>query len=136
MGWGGRYQHVSVIGFLDQLNITRDSSDYLWYTTSVDISPSESFPRGGKHPILTVQSAGNAMHVFINDQLSGSTYDVLQDQRFTFTGDVNLHAGVNKISLLSVAVGLPNNGPHFETWNLGVLGPVVLQGLDQGSRDL
>ncbi|XP_062021758.1 beta-galactosidase 3-like isoform X3 [Rosa rugosa] len=127
---------LTVIGFLDQLNITRDSSDYLWYTTSVDISPSESFLRRGKHPILTVQSAGNAMHVFINDQLSGSTYGTLQDQRFTFTGDVNMHAGVNKISLLSVAVGLPNNGPHFETWSLGVLGPVVLQGLDQGSRDL
>ncbi|PRQ37346.1 putative beta-galactosidase [Rosa chinensis] len=102
----------------------------------VDISPSESFLHGGKHPILTVLSAGNTMHVFVNDQLSGSTYGTLQDLRFTFTGDVNMHAGVNKFLLLSVAVGLPNNGPHFETWNLGVLGPVVLQGLDQGSRDL
>lgn len=27
--------------------------------------------------------------------------------RFTFTGPVNLHAGTNKIALLSVAVGLP-----------------------------
>ncbi|PRQ31631.1 putative beta-galactosidase [Rosa chinensis] len=36
----------------------------------VDISPSESFLRGGKHPILTMLSAGNAMHVFVNDQLS------------------------------------------------------------------
>ncbi|PRQ23885.1 putative beta-galactosidase [Rosa chinensis] len=56
-----------------------------------------------------MQSAGNAMHVFINDQLSGSTYGTLQDQIFTFTGDVNMHAGVNKISLPSVAVGLPAN---------------------------
>ncbi|PRQ23876.1 putative beta-galactosidase [Rosa chinensis] len=29
-----------------------------------------------------------------------------------------------------------NNGPHFETRNAGVLGPVALHGLDQGSRDL
>jgi hypothetical protein len=25
---------------------------------------------------------------------------------------------------------------HYETWNTGVVGPVVLHGLDEGSRDL
>ncbi|KAL6213659.1 hypothetical protein ACLB2K_013105 [Fragaria x ananassa] len=127
---------LTVIGLLDQLNITRDSSDYLWYTTNIDIKSSESFLRGGQHPTLTVQSAGDAMHVFINGQLSGSAYGTRKNKRFTFTGNVNLHAGMNKISLLSIAVGLPNNGPHFETRNAGVLGPVALHGLDQGSRDL
>lgn len=29
-----------------------------------------------------------------------------------------------------------NIGPHFETWNAGVLGPVTLSGLNQGKRDL
>lgn len=37
----------------------------------------------------------------------GSAYGSLQYQRFTFTGNVNLHAGLNKISLLSIVVGLP-----------------------------
>jgi len=27
-------------------------------------------------------------------------------------------------------------GGHFETWNTGILGPVVLRGLDQGKWDL
>lgn len=27
-------------------------------------------------------------------------------------------------------------GEHFETWNAGVLGPVTLNGLDEGTRDL
>jgi hypothetical protein len=49
---------------------------------------------------------------------------------------VNLRAGINQISLLSVAVGLPNVGPHFETWNAGVLGPISLSGLNEGRRDL
>lgn len=31
---------------------------------------------------------------------------------------------------------LKNNGPHFETWSTGVLGPVVLHGLDEGKMDL
>lgn len=29
-----------------------------------------------------------------------------------------------------------NVGPHFETWNTGVLGPVSLTGLNKGKRDL
>ncbi|KAA8536069.1 hypothetical protein F0562_028547 [Nyssa sinensis] len=127
---------ITVVGLLEQLNVTRDTTDYLWYTTSVEISPSESFLHGGQHPTLVVQSAGHALHVFINRDLSGSSFGTREDRRFTFAGNVNLHAGTNRISLLSIAVGLPNNGPHFETWNTGVLGPVVLHGLDQGKRDL
>ncbi|AQK48890.1 Beta-galactosidase 5 [Zea mays] len=38
--------------------------------------------------------------------------------------------------MLSVACGLPNVGVHYETWNTGVGGPVVLHRLDEGSRDL
>ncbi|OMO75598.1 Glycoside hydrolase, family 35 [Corchorus olitorius] len=127
---------MTVKGLLEQLNITRDSSDYLWYTTSVQISSSESFLHSGKLPTLSVHSAGHGMHVFVNGQLSGSAFGTKENRRVTFTENINLHPGLNKISILSVAVGLQNIGPHFETWNTGVLGPVVLNGLDEGQRDL
>ncbi|RVW93374.1 Beta-galactosidase 3 [Vitis vinifera] len=127
---------ITVVGLLEQLNVTRDTSDYLWYSTRIDISSSESFLHGGQHPTLIVQSTGHAMHVFINGHLSGSAFGTREDRRFTFTGDVNLQTGSNIISVLSIAVGLPNNGPHFETWSTGVLGPVVLHGLDEGKKDL
>ncbi|KAI5673161.1 hypothetical protein M9H77_13525 [Catharanthus roseus] len=126
----------TVVGLLEQLNVTRDASDYLWYTTSVQISPSESYLRRGGHLTLTVHSAGHAMHVFVNGHLSGSAFGTGQYKRFTFTGGISLHAGINRISLLSVAVGLQNNGPRFETWNIGVLGPVTIDGLDGGTKDL
>ncbi|KAK8529960.1 hypothetical protein V6N12_060723 [Hibiscus sabdariffa] len=113
---------VTVSGLLEQLNMTRDTSDYLWYTTR---------PLG-----LSVQSAGHGIHVFINGQLSGSAFGTRQNRRFSFTVNINLHPGENTISILSTAVGLQNIGTHFETWNIGVLGPVVLQGLDEGKRDL
>lgn len=29
-----------------------------------------------------------------------------------------------------------NVGPHFETWNTGILGPISLSGLNEGRRDL
>ncbi|KAB1207325.1 Beta-galactosidase 3 [Morella rubra] len=127
---------ISVFGLLEQLNITRDTSDYLWYTTSVDISPSESFLHQGQYPTLSVQSTGHAMHVFINGHHSGSAFGTRERLRFTFAGDVDLKAGRNRISLLSIAIGLPNNGPHFEMRNTGILGPVVIHGLDEGKRDL
>ncbi|KAL2348569.1 hypothetical protein Fmac_002569 [Flemingia macrophylla] len=127
---------ITTSGLLEQINVTRDTSDYLWYITSVDIGSSESFLHGGKLPTLIVQSTGHAVHVFINGQLSGSAYGTREDRRFTYTGPVNLRAGTNKIALLSVAVGLQNVGGHFETWNTGILGPVALRGLDQGKWDL
>ncbi|GMP27292.1 hypothetical protein CsSME_00003347 [Camellia sinensis var. sinensis] len=126
----------SSVGLLEQINVTRDASDYLWYITSVDIGSSESFLRGGELPTLIVQSTGHALHVFINGQLSGSAFGTRENRRFTFTGKVNLRFGRNRIELLSVAVGLPNVGGHYETWNTGVLGPVALRGLDQGKWDL
>ncbi|CAA2982995.1 beta-galactosidase 3 [Olea europaea subsp. europaea] len=126
----------SVHGLLEQINVTRDTSDYLWYTTSVDIGSSESFLHGGEHPTIIVQSTGHALHVFVNGQLSGSAYGTRQSRRFAFKGKVDLRAGSNKIALLSVAVGLPNVGGHYEQWNTGVLGPVALHGLDQGKWDL
>ncbi|CDO97918.1 unnamed protein product [Coffea canephora] len=126
----------TVSGLLEQINVTRDNSDYLWYSTEVRIYHTEGFLKGGKWPVLTVMSAGHALHVFINGQLSGTTYGSLENPKITFSQGVNLRAGVNKISLLSIAVGLPNVGPHFETWNAGILGPVSLYGLNEGRRDL
>lgn len=127
---------ITVGGLLDQLTVTRDYSDYLWYITSVEISPSESFLHGGKHLILSVKSAGHGLLVFINGQFSGSTFGNAKNSGFTSKGQVSMHAGKNSISLLSIAVGLPYNGPHFEKENMGILGPVVLNGLDQGKKDL
>ncbi|KAL5705608.1 Beta-galactosidase 3 [Ranunculus cassubicifolius] len=127
---------ITTSGLLEQINVTRDTSDYLWYITSVEVNPSESFLHGGKWPTLFVQSSGHAMHVFINGQMSGSAYGTRENRRFSFSGNVNLHAGTNKIALLSVAVGLPNIGTHFEDWSTGILGPVVLHGLNQGKLDL
>ncbi|KAL0338957.1 UNVERIFIED_CONTAM: Beta-galactosidase [Sesamum angustifolium] len=115
---------LAMDGLWEQINITRDSSDYLWYL------------RSGQWPLLTVMSAGHALLVFINGLLSGTMYGSLDSTKLTYGGNVDLRAGINKISLLSVAVGLPNAGMHYERWNTGVLGPVTLQGLNEGTRDL
>ncbi|EPS64494.1 beta-galactosidase, partial [Genlisea aurea] len=127
---------LSMLGLWEQVNVTRDSSDYLWYLTQVDIASDEGFLRTGTGPILTVMSAGHALHVFINGQLSGYVYGSLDNPKLTYSKNVNMRAGTNKISILSVSVGLPNVGFQYERWNTGVLGPVTLKGLNEGTRDL
>ncbi|KAG6411654.1 hypothetical protein SASPL_129738 [Salvia splendens] len=127
---------VTKSGLWEQLSVTRDSSDYLWYLTDVNIASDEGFLKSGEWPLLTVMSAGHALHVFINGKLAGTVYGSLDHPKVTYSGKVNLRAGVNKISLLSVSVGLPNVGLHYERWNEGVLGPVTLNGLNAGTRDL
>ncbi|XP_031486337.1 beta-galactosidase 1-like [Nymphaea colorata] len=126
----------TVVGLLEQINVTRDVSDYLWYMTDVNINGNEQFLKNGRYPVLTVMSAGHALHAFINGKLAGSVYGSLENPKLTLTTSVKLWAGSNRIALLSIAVGLPNVGNHFETWNAGVLGPVQLSGLNEGRRDL
>ncbi|KAF9680473.1 hypothetical protein SADUNF_Sadunf06G0124700 [Salix dunnii] len=123
-------------GLWEQINVTRDTTDYLWYLTDVKIDDDEGFLKSGQSPLLTIFSAGHALHVFINDQLAGTVYGGLSSPKLKFSQNVKLTAGINKISLLSVAVGLPNVGLHFETWNTGVVGPVTLKNLNSGTRDL
>lgn len=41
------------------------------HVPSVVIDANEEFLRSGKYPVLTVLSAGHALHVLINGQLSG-----------------------------------------------------------------
>ncbi|GAU34773.1 hypothetical protein TSUD_205770, partial [Trifolium subterraneum] len=65
-----------------------------------------------------------------------TVYGSLEFPKLTFSQNVKLRVGNNKISLLSISVGLANVGVHFETWNVGVLGPVTLKGLNEGTRDL
>ena len=39
--------------------------------TSVNIDPDEGFLTNRENPVLTVMSAGHALHVFVNGQLAG-----------------------------------------------------------------
>jgi len=46
--------------------------NYCPFLSSVNIDANEGFIKSGQSPVLTVMSAGHALHVFINGQLSGS----------------------------------------------------------------
>ncbi|CAF1893551.1 hypothetical protein Bca4012_048783 [Brassica carinata] len=123
-------------GLVEQISMTWDKSDYFWYLTDITVGAGERFLKTGDFPLLTALSAGHALHVFVNGQLAGRAYGSLEHTSLTFSQKIKLHAGVNRLALLSVVVGLPNVGKHFETWNKGVLGAVTLKGVNSGTWDM
>ncbi|KAJ0246091.1 Beta-galactosidase 4 [Hirschfeldia incana] len=123
-------------GLVEQISMTWDKSDYFWYLTDITIGAGERFLKTGDFPLLTAWSAGHALHVFVNGQFAGRAYGSLEHTSLTFSQKIKLHAGVNRLALLSVVVGLPNVGKHFETWNKGVLGAVTLKGVNSGTWDM
>ncbi|KAJ0763105.1 putative beta-galactosidase [Helianthus annuus] len=80
--------------------------------------------------------AYNMLFIIICHKTTGSAFGNGENKKIKFTGNANLRAGMNKIQLLSVTVGLQNNGPRFELSKTGVLGPVMLHGVGRGSRDI
>ncbi|CAG7892408.1 unnamed protein product, partial [Brassica rapa] len=123
-------------GLVEQISMTWDKSDYFWYLTDITVGAGERFLKTGDFPLLTAWSAGHALHVFVNGQFAGRAYGSLEHTSLTFSQKIKLHAGVNKLALLSVVVGLPNVGKHFETWNKGILGGVTLKGVNSGTWDM
>lgn len=48
-------------------------------------------------------------------EITGSAFGTRENRRFTFSGPANLRAGINKIALLSIAIGLPVSLLNFCT---------------------
>ncbi|KAG9445334.1 hypothetical protein H6P81_016674 [Aristolochia fimbriata] len=122
-------------GFVDHLNTTKDSTDYLWYTTSLQVDDKEEFLRKGTHSILMVESKGHALHAFVNQKLQGSAAGNGSDITFNCTIPIFLKAGKNDIALLSMTVGLQNAGPFYEWVGAGIVS-VKISGFNSGILDL
>ncbi|GMN33171.1 hypothetical protein TIFTF001_004011 [Ficus carica] len=93
-------------GFVDHINITKDTTDYLWYTTSIYVDENEGFLKNGSQPILLVESKGHALHAFVNQELQGSASGNGTHSPYKFKKPISLKAGKNEIALLSMTVGL------------------------------
>ncbi|OIW08574.1 hypothetical protein TanjilG_03250 [Lupinus angustifolius] len=112
-------------GLVEQLRTTGDTSDYLWYSLSIDFVDDTS-----AQTVLHIQSLGHALHAFINGKLARSETG---NANINVDIPVTLLTGKNTIELLSVAVGLQNYGAFFEETGAGITGPVTLKGLKNGS---
>ncbi|EEF39470.1 beta-galactosidase, putative [Ricinus communis] len=122
-------------GFVDHINTTKDTTDYLWYTTSIFVGENEEFLKKGGRPVLLIESKGHALHAFVNQELQGTASGNGTHSPFKFKKPVSLVAGKNDIALLSMTVGLQNAGSFYE-WVGAGLTSVKMKGFNNGTIDL
>ncbi|EMS56907.1 Beta-galactosidase 15 [Triticum urartu] len=130
--WGG--ESFATQGILEHLNVTKDTSDYLWYTTSVNISDEDVgfWSSKGVLPALKIDQIRDVARVFVNGELAGSQVG----HWVSLKQPVQFVQGLNKLTLLSEIVGLQNYGAFLEKDGAGFRGQVKLTGLPNGDIDL
>ncbi|XP_027190385.1 beta-galactosidase 6 isoform X2 [Cicer arietinum] len=114
---------------LEQMNTTKDISDYLWYTLRLENNLSCG------EPTLRLHSAAHVAYAFVNDTYIGGAHGNHDVKSFTLELPVTLNEGKNNISILSVMVGLPDSGAFLERRFAGLIN-VELQCSKQESLNL
>ncbi|KAM7276039.1 hypothetical protein ACFE04_017905 [Oxalis oulophora] len=98
---------------LEHMNVTKDQSDYLWYTSSFEAISSCI------EPMLHINSSAHVAHVFVNNNYSGAAHGNRSSKTFAMDIPISLLQGTNNISILSVMVGLPDSGAYLERRRAG-----------------
>ncbi|EEF40918.1 beta-galactosidase, putative [Ricinus communis] len=125
--WGNN--SFTAPGLLEQINTTKDISDFLWYSTSISVNADQV-----KDIILNIESLGHAALVFVNKVLVGK-YGNHDDASFSLTEKISLIEGNNTLDLLSMMIGVQNYGPWFDVQGAGIYA-VLLVGQSKVKIDL
>jgi len=102
---------------LEQLGVTHDTTDYLWYVRDINLANTVS---------LSVQNAQDLVYCYVDGKSCGHS----QSNPATFDLS-SFSKGNHKLQLLTMTMGLINYGLHMETVKKGIQGRVTL-----GSTDL
>ena len=93
---------------VEQLNLTRDLTDYCWYTTTTSIEAAQS------NATLRIQTGtGQSFLAFLDGQYKGTCYYPTHNWPFTSHWDCDIllgevQSGDSELSLLSVSLGIEN----------------------------
>ncbi|KAG6779658.1 hypothetical protein POTOM_016052 [Populus tomentosa] len=116
-------------------NLTKDKTDYAWFTTTINVDRNDLSARKDINPVLRVASLGHAMVAFINGEFIGSAHGSQIEKSFVLQHSVKLKPGINFVTLLGSLVGLPDSGAYMEHRYAGPRGVSIL-GLNTGTLDL
>jgi len=98
---------------LEQIGVTQDNSDYLWYTQNVTI------PAGGATVKLT--NTNDMAYIFVDGAYIGGGVGG------TISANIpSSISGPHTLQILSLTVGLVNYELHMEAYDRGILGNVTL----------
>ncbi|XP_076936919.1 beta-galactosidase 14-like, partial [Bidens hawaiensis] len=120
---------------LELTGMTKDTTDYMWYSTSLNLDKDDLPMRPDILSVIRIQSLGDALLAFVNGQYIGFGHGSFIEKSFTFSKPVSLKVGINHISILAMTVGLPNSGAYMEKRFAGIRA-VILQGMSTGTLDI
>ncbi|KAK2435141.1 beta-galactosidase [Trifolium repens] len=116
-------------------SLLKDTTDYGWYTTSVELGPEDLPKKNDVSPVLRVLSLGHSMLAYVNGQYIGSNHGSHEEKGFEFQKPVSFKVGVNHIAILGCLVGLPDSGAYMEHRYAGPK-TITILGLNSGTIDL
>ncbi|GJW16761.1 beta-galactosidase 8-like protein, partial [Tanacetum coccineum] len=112
---------------LEQINTTKDTSDFLWYTTSIESDEK-------KDAFLLIESLGHAALVFLNKKVLAFGYGYHDDASFNISEKISLEQGNNTLDIISMIIGVQNYGPWFDVMGAGLYS-VILADLKNVKED-
>ncbi|CAA2991953.1 beta-galactosidase 13-like [Olea europaea subsp. europaea] len=92
---------------LELYSLTKDTSDYAWYCTSINFDRRDLPMRPDILPVLQIASLGHALAAFVNGIYIGFGHGNNIEKSFLFQKPISLKPGVNQISILAMTVGFP-----------------------------
>nr|KAJ0212760.1 hypothetical protein LSAT_V11C400179160 [Lactuca sativa] len=113
---------------VEQINTTKDTSDFLWYTTRIEANEK-------KDALLVIQSLGHAALVFLNKKALAFGYGYHDDASFNISIKISLEQGNNTLDIISMMIGLQNYGPWFDIMGAGLYS-VTLADLKNAKQDI
>ncbi|GAM27988.1 hypothetical protein SAMD00019534_111640, partial [Acytostelium subglobosum LB1] len=103
---------------LEQLSVTHDASDYLWYITKIDVQTIGS--------TITFSNINDMYHLFVDEVYVGTGYGGFS----SLTLNDSITVGTHQLQVLCMTVGLVCEAEHMEAYSVGILGSVSLNHVD------
>ncbi|XP_031250429.1 beta-galactosidase 13-like [Pistacia vera] len=143
LNWEMSHEHIPTldnssiksVNPLGHWSVTKETTDYLWYTTRIELDRAALPFRKNLLPVIQISSLGHLLHAFVNGEYIGSGHGNNIKKSFVFEKPIILKPGTNHISLLGATVGLPDHGIYLERRYAGVL-TVAIEGLNIGTIDV
>ncbi|XP_022762273.1 beta-galactosidase 13-like [Durio zibethinus] len=120
---------------MELYELTKDTTDYAWYTTRIELNRRDLPMKKEIFPVLRVASLGHGIQAFVNGEYIGTAHGSKVEKSFVFQKPVKFVEGTNNIALLGVLVGLPDSGAYMEHRFAGPRSINIL-GLNTGTLDV